>query len=128
MPQHPDPLLDDDSNYASSEDPDFAPDAATQAPISDSSGSESETEGNSIDARRTKEHARKGRAKSGRRKREKDEGAKDLGFENSGDEEVVETGLKKRRKRSKKDDRVDDDESDGGNGGFVRTRRMAALA
>jgi hypothetical protein len=53
------------------------------------------------------------------------EEAEDVGFENSGDEEIVERGLKRQRKKGRKGQ---EDEDEGGEGGFVKTRRMAALA
>lgn len=119
MPPALDPVLDEDSDYASSEDSDFAPEAAPAAAVSDSSSdsdSEPETEG--------------GAAKPKKRKRKtKDvQEAEDLGFENSGDEAIVKEHSKKQRKNKKGKNAVEEEEGDTGEGLFVRTRRMAALA
>lgn len=117
----PDTLLVDDSDYASEEDSDFAPAAAPPTPSDESSVSESEAEGG-VDR-----PLKKLKTKTGKRKRVSGhrEDAEDVGFENSGDEEVVEKGLKKQKKKGKKGT---EDEDEGGEGGFVKTRRMAALA
>jgi hypothetical protein len=130
MPQFHDPLLDEDSDYASSEDSNFAPDEVPQAAGSGSSDSdsESEAENDTDDVKSAKEQKIKGVTRTVKRKRDKIEGAEDVGFENSGDEEIVEKGLKRRRKRGKKSNEDEDDDGEGGEGGFVRTRRMAMLA
>ncbi|KAG9248267.1 bucentaur or craniofacial development-domain-containing protein [Calycina marina] len=109
-------LIPDDEDYASSEDSDFAPDAApaTAADVSsdeDSDADESPTE-------KTIKHIKK----PAKRKRG-DEKAEDLGFENSGDEAIIEKGLK-RQKRRKRGEVEDEDE--GGEGGLVKTRSMRA--
>jgi hypothetical protein len=129
MPRLPDPSLDEDSNYASSEDPDFAPDEVPQAAGSDSSDSDSDAENDTVDVKRANKQKIKGVTRTVKRKRAKVEEAEDVGFENSGDEEIVEKGLKRRRKkRGGKVNEDEDSDGDGGEGGFVRTRRMAILA
>jgi hypothetical protein len=118
----PDPRLDDDSDYASAEDSDFAPETAPLAASDDSSGSES---GDENTVNKSNNRPKTNTAKRKRARVAATEEAEDVGFENSGDEEIVERGLKRQRKKGKKSK---EDEDDGGEGGFVRTRRMAALA
>ena len=117
----PDPRIEDNSEYSSAEDSDFAPEAVRQAESDDSSDSESEPETTNNDTVR--------RQKPAKRKRTKvtaTEEAEDVGYENSGDEAVIESGLRRQRKKGKKGKQ--DDDEDVGEGGFVKTRRMAALA
>ena len=116
------PLVDyeDDSDYASAEDDDFKPDDAPTAGASASEASDSEDE--------TPEATEIERKKSVKRKRVKkddEEEAEDVGFENSGDEAIIGKGLKKAKRRKRKGD---EEEDEGGEGGFVKTRRMAAMA
>lgn len=113
----PDPLIIDDSDYASEEDSDFAPEVA--APIASDESSASESEAESGDEKPFKKHKKRKRATG------HNEEAEDVGFENSGDEEIVERGLKRQRKKGRKGH---EDGDEGGEGGFVKTRRMAALA
>jgi hypothetical protein len=113
----PDPLTIGDSDYASEEDSDFAPEAAAPVASDESSASESEAESGS------EKHVKK--SKKRKRATTHNEEAEDVGFENSGDEKIVERGLKRQRKKWKKGL---EDEDEGGEGGFVKTRRMAALA
>jgi hypothetical protein len=113
----PDPLIIDDSDYASEEDSDFAPEAAAPVGSGESSATESEAESGS------EKHVKKPRKR--KRATANNEEAEDVGFENSGDEEIVERGLKRQRKKGRKGL---EDEDEGGEGGFVKTRRMAALA
>lgn len=115
------PVLFDDSDYASEADSDFAPEAAPPVASDECSTSESEGESGHDD------HVKKPKTKAGKRKRAggRGEEAEDVGFENSGDEEIVEKGLKRQKKKGKKKGVEDEDE--GGEGGFVKTRRMAAL-
>ncbi|RFU26210.1 hypothetical protein B7463_g10114, partial [Scytalidium lignicola] len=115
----PPKLIPDDDDYASDEDSDFAPDAAplqVSDEPSDSESDEDESEANGV---------KKPKQKSTKRKRsEEQEGeAEDAGFENSGDEAIIEKGRKKRNKKGKKGD----DSDDGGEGGLIKTRRMRAL-
>lgn len=108
----PDPTLDQEEDYASSEDSDFAPE---DAPERDSTPSDDEEPADQA-------------APAGKRKRQAgEEEAEDAGFENSGDEAIIGKG-KKRLKRSKRKDRhggLDEDE-DGGEGGLVKTRSQRA--
>lgn len=121
MPPLVDTVLDEDSDYASAEDSDFAPDAAPAAVASDSSSdSDSEIEAHGV-ATKPKKRKRKGKDV---------QEAEDLGFENSGDEAIVKEHSKKvkRGKKGQEKGAVADEEEDTGEGLFVRTRRMAALA
>lgn len=112
----PDHLIIDDSDYASEEDSDFAPEVA--APIASDESSASESEAESSSDKTVKKPKKRKRATA------HNEEAEDVGFENSGDEEIVERGLKRQRKKGRK---ILEDEDAGGEGGFVKTRRMAAL-
>ncbi|KAL2201426.1 bucentaur or craniofacial development-domain-containing protein [Corynascus similis CBS 632.67] len=104
-----DPVPDED--YVSEEDSDFAPD---DAPAEESSVSDDDEP---TDAEQTIRE---------KRKRESDNNATDdAGFENSGDEAIIEKGKKRQKKKSKREDEeVDEDE--GGEGGLIKTRRMRA--
>ncbi|KAL2019694.1 hypothetical protein VTK56DRAFT_9313 [Thermocarpiscus australiensis] len=105
------PELEHEEDYASEEDSDFAPD---DAPADESSASEDE-------------EAETDKASPGKRKRHPgDDGADDAGFENSGDEAIIERG-KKRHKKSRRKDGGEADEDEGGEGGLVKTRRMRAV-
>ena len=116
----PDALIENDSEYSSAEDSDFAPEAVQQLASDDSSDSESESETANNDTTKKKKPAKRKRAKGA-----VTEDAEDVGYENSGDEAIIETGLRRQRKKGKKGR---EDDEDGGEGGFVKTRRMAALA
>jgi hypothetical protein len=108
----PDTIL-DDQDYGSSEDSDFAPDAVQADGSEESSDEEFESAEVTV---------KKGKPRSTKRKRGQDDEAEDAGFENSGDEAIIEKGLKKQKKKNKE---VDDDE--GGEGGLIKTRSMRAL-
>lgn len=115
------PLVDyeDDSDYASAEDHDFNPDATSKDDASDS-------EDDSAPAAQIESETKKP-TKRKRAKVDNGDGqeAEDVGFENSGDEAIIGKGLKKAKRRKRKGEESEDE---GGEGGFVRTRRMAALA
>ncbi|KAM0127041.1 hypothetical protein ACHAO1_009730 [Botrytis cinerea] len=111
----PPELIPSDEEYASSEDEDFAPDTAPAQ--EESSESEAEDEDSTAVTNKAKKETTK-------RKRGNDEEAEDAGFENSGDEAIIEKGLKKRKKKSKKGGKEEEDE--GGEGGLVKTRSMRA--
>lgn len=100
----PDPILDEDEQYASSEDSDFAPDAAPDQ-ASNHSGSEDGDD-------RPKRPAN-------------DQEADEAGYDNSGDEAIIKRG-EKRRKRSKGKVGAHGDEDEGGEGGLIKTRRQRA--
>ncbi|RGP68241.1 swr1-complex 5 [Fusarium longipes] len=104
----PDPLLDEDEQYASSEDSDFAPD---DAPNQASDQSDVEDEKDEDDKATNK------------RSRTADEDAADAGYDNSGDEAIIKRGEKRRKKTQTKG--VQEDE-DGGEGGLIKTRRQRA--
>lgn len=118
----PPALIPDDSDYESAEDSDFAPDAV---PVDDEAAESSDDE---VDAAPVKPKP------SAKRKRGEEE-AEDAGFENSGDEAIIERGLKRRRnkKKGKKNGGGGDVEiegegegDEGGEGGLVKTRSMRA--
>jgi hypothetical protein len=109
----PNPLIIDDSDYASEEDSDFT----LAAPVASDESSASESEAESGSEKPAKKHKKRKRAAG------QNEDAEDVSFENSGDEEIVERGLKRQKKKGRKGR---EDEDEGGEGGFVKTRRMAA--
>ena len=105
MPQS---IHDEDDQYASAEDSDFAPEDAP-----DAASEASDSEGDSEAPATTK------------RKRETDDAADDAGFENSGDEAILSKGQKRRRKGKDRDaDAARPDE--GEDGPLVKTRSMRA--
>lgn len=99
-----DPALEEDDQYASSEDSDFAPDVVPAA------ASDSEDE---ADEPASKRHPAKGN----------EDGADDAGYHNSGDEAIIEKGRKRRRRAQ---DKGVDEYEEGGEGGLVKTRRQRA--
>lgn len=107
----PDPILDQEEDYVSSEDSDFAPEEAAER---ESTPSEDEADA-------TPDHP----AATSKRKRQQagDDEAEDAGFENSGDEAIIGKG-KKRLKRATRQNGYDDDE--GGEGGLIKTRSQRA--
>ncbi|KAF7897579.1 hypothetical protein EAF00_005807 [Botryotinia globosa] len=111
----PPELIPSEEEYASSEDEDFAPDTAPAQ--EESSESEAEDEDSTAVTNQSK-------TKTTKRKRGDDEEAEDAGFENSGDEAIIEKGLKRRKKKSRKGGKEEEDE--GGEGGLVKTRSMRA--
>lgn len=106
----PEPVRDDD--YLSEEDSDFALD---DAPAEDSSGSDDDEAADT-----EKPAAGKGKQQS----EDGADGADDAGFENSGDEAIIEKGKSRQRKSKRKALEADGDE--GGEGGLIKTRRMRA--
>lgn len=112
----PDPIVDEE-DYASSEDSDFAPEEA----VDQDAGAESSDEDDSepVDAATSAARSKK-RQQPG----DGDGEAADAGFENSGDEAIIEKG-KKRQKKSRKAQQDQDDE--GGEGGLIKTRSMRAV-
>ncbi|RYP92679.1 hypothetical protein DL770_001192 [Monosporascus sp. CRB-9-2] len=105
----PGPAVDED--YASDEDSDFAPDTAPAADASDVSESEDESDQPGAKRKRNKHPA--------------DDDAADAGFENSGDEAIIQKGKKRQKKARRKDGEVKDDE-EAGDGGLIKTRSMRA--
>ncbi|KAK4106811.1 BCNT-domain-containing protein [Parathielavia hyrcaniae] len=99
-----------DEDYRSEEDSDFAPE---DAPAEESSVSDDDEP---ADAEKSTQAKRK--------QRDAEDGAADAGFENSGDEAIIEKG-KKRQKRVKRDN-GEAEEDEGGEGGLIKTRRMRA--
>jgi len=101
-----------DEDYASEEDSDFALDDAPAEESSVSDDEEGEVDGADTSG-------------AGKRKRQGEDAADDgAGFENSGDEAIIEKGKRRQKKSKKKDGEADDDE--GGEGGLIKTRRMRA--
>ncbi|KAK4123577.1 BCNT-domain-containing protein [Parathielavia appendiculata] len=99
-----------DEDYLSEEDSDFAPE---EAPAEESSVSDDD------------EAADAEKSTQGKRKRQDvEDGAEDAGFENSGDEAIIEKGKRRQKKAKRKDGEADEDE--GGEGGLIKTRRMRA--
>ncbi|PFH58968.1 hypothetical protein XA68_12965 [Ophiocordyceps unilateralis] len=99
----PSPINPDDNHYASSQDSDFAPDeVAAQA----SESSDSDEEG--------------GKPRHGA-KRQRSEA--DEGYNNSGDEAVIQKGRKRQRRAR---DKGEVQGNDGGEGGLIKTRRQRA--
>jgi hypothetical protein len=113
----PPKLILDDEDYASEEDSDFAPDQAPTRTSDTSSDEESDAE-----------DQLKAKPKSAKRKRGRDEEAEDVGFENSGDEAIIERGLKRQKKKGKKgkDTEEEDDDDGDSKGGLIKTRSMRA--
>lgn len=106
----PNPSLEaEDEHYASSEDSDFAPDAAPE-PASDESESEDATTHGPSKRKCTETIA--------------DGKDKDDGYDNSGDEAIIAKGQKGRKRAHAKGQHVDDEE--GGEGGLVKTRAQRA--
>jgi hypothetical protein len=105
-----------DEEYVSEEDSDFAP--------ADAPGEESASSDDDEAAVAENNAPRKRKVRDG------DEGAEVAGFENSGDEAIIERGKKRQRKSKRRDGRpdadADADEDEGGEGGLVKTRRMRA--
>jgi hypothetical protein len=106
------PEIVEDEDYSSAEDEDFNPDAA---PTNELSESEDEGQGDEQPAIKK------------RKRQAGDTEAEDAGFENSGDEAIIDKG-NKRRKRSKGKDggQAENEADEGGEGGFVKTRSMRA--
>lgn len=112
----PDPLLDPEEDYASSEDSDFAPEEAAEE--RESTPSEDEAEAADATPDQTTATTTKRKRQAG-----DEHEAEDAGFENSGDEAVIGRG-KKRLKRAARHQHGDDDE--GGEGGLIKTRSQRA--
>ncbi|KAK1756166.1 swr complex subunit [Echria macrotheca] len=105
-------LDDNEDQYASEEDSDFAPD---DGPANESAASDDEeVEGD--------------KPTSGKRKRAAtDAEAEDAGFENSGDEAIIEKAKKRRKKAKTKDTAAEVDGEDGDEGHVIKTRSMRAV-
>lgn len=101
----PDPLTDEDEQYASSEDSDFAPDDAPAA-ASNHSDSEDDAE-----------------QPSKKRRPAADADAEDAGYDNSGDEAIIKRG---KRRKTKTKDQIANEDDEGGEGGLIKTRRQRA--
>ncbi|PNY24394.1 Swr1-complex protein 5 [Tolypocladium capitatum] len=107
----PDPFTDDDDEqYASSEDSDFAPDEAPEQ------GSE-QSDSDDGEAKPTAKRRRPAGDVDG-------QDGQDDGYDNSGDEAIIEKGRKRRKKAKNKGQACDDE--DGGEGGLIKTRRQRA--
>lgn len=113
----PDPSVNDE-DYASSEDSDFAPEDAAEQDAGAESSDEDDSEAVATTTTTTSAPSKK------RKQAGDDDEAADAGFENSGDEAIIEKG-KKRQKKSRKGQQDQDDE--GGEGGLIKTRSMRAV-
>ncbi|KAK0646146.1 bucentaur or craniofacial development-domain-containing protein [Cercophora newfieldiana] len=108
----PDPDMDLEEDYASEEDSDFAPE---DAPANESSPSDDEEEEGDSE-----------KPTSGKRKRSAPEPeAEDAGFENSGDEAIIDKGKKRQKKPKGKTPAVGDEEEN--DGPLIKTRSMRAV-
>lgn len=110
-----DPIVDDE-DYASSEDSDFAPEDAPEQDGGAESSDEDDSE--AVPAAKSAAPSKK-RTQAG----DGDEAA-DAGFENSGDEAIIEKGKKRQKKTRKAQQNLDDE---GGEGGLIKTRSMRAV-
>lgn len=104
----PDPSPEEDEQYLSEEDSDFAPDEAREAPFEQSDSDDDE--------------AAPGKTKRSRPAEAAD--AQDDGYDNSGDEAIIAKGHKRRKRAHNRGEAADDDE--GGEGGLVKTRAQRA--
>lgn len=105
---------DQDDTYASEDDSDFAPD---EAPDAASSASEDEGDEISVEPAPAKRKGQDGCE------------ATDAGYENSGDESVIDKGRKKRRKKDNHGEAAAADargDEDGEGGIVIKTRSMRA--
>lgn len=106
----PDPEVEEE--YASSEDSDFAPE---DAGARESSPDDSDDEDVPPDATSATAPKRKRIANN--------EEPQNVGFENSGDEAIIEKAKTKRQKKARK---ANQDGDDGGDGGLIKTRSQRA--
>lgn len=108
----PDTILDAEDEYASEEDSDFAPEdgVANESSVSDDDGDVPDDKPTS---------AKRKRPTAGPE-------AEDAGFENSGDEAIIEKG-KKRQKKSKTKDKTTEADDDAADGPLIKTRSMRAV-
>jgi hypothetical protein len=103
--------IDDEEDYASEEDSDFALD---DAPANDSSPSDDDDDDDEANT--------ESKPSTGRKRPAPDTEADDAGFENSGDEAIIEKGKKRRKK-----DKTADVAPDADNGPLIKTRSMRAV-
>jgi len=115
-----------DEDYASSEDSDFAPDGQDQH-AGQESGFESDSEEDEGAAKEnsvpTATNITSNALKRKRPTKDSEPEAEDAGFENSGDEAIVQKGKKKRKKKDEDEGREDDGDE---NGGLIKTRSQRA--
>lgn len=121
-PPLPDPEIDDE-DYASEEDSDFAPDEEEGVAGDDANGEAGESSEDSEADQDGTTTTKAAPTSSRKRKQQQDGDGEDAGFENSGDEAIIEKG-KKRRKRGQQKQA---DEEEGGEGGLIKTRSMRAV-
>ncbi|KAK1831773.1 swr complex subunit [Podospora conica] len=107
----PNPAIDDEEDYASEEDSDFALD---DAPANDSSPSDDDDDDDEANTSKP--------AATGRKRPAPEAEAEDAGFENSGDEAIIEKGKNRRKKGKTADVAPDVDE-----GPLIKTRSMRAV-
>ncbi|KAK5990114.1 SWR1-complex protein 5 [Cladobotryum mycophilum] len=104
----PDPQINDDEEYASSQDSDFAPENAQEL---ESGNSDSEDEGT------TESTTKRNQPITGANAEQADD------YENSGDEAIIEKGRKRQKRAKAKKEAVDDE---AGEGGLIKTRSQRA--
>ena len=109
----PNPAIDEEEDYASEEDSDFALD---DAPANDSSPSDDDDDDDDETNTESKP------VSADRKRPAPDTEAEDAGFENSGDEAIIEKGKKRRKKGKTADVAPDADE-----GPSIKTRSMRAV-
>ena len=109
----PNPAIDEEEDYASEEDSDFALD---DAPANDSSPSDDDDDDDDETNTESKP------VSADRKRPAPDTEAEDAGFENSGDEAIIEKGKKRRKKDKTADVAPDADE-----GPLIKTRSMRAV-
>lgn len=97
--------INDDEEYNSASDDDFAPDAVAPDANDSSTSSDDDDDDNAAASVKKSRHSAKKRAN----------GDEALDFANSGDEATISKARKKRKK-------VDDDDDEGGEGGLIKTR------
>jgi hypothetical protein len=106
----PEHIIDEDEEYESSQDSDFAPDADDAPDVA--SGSSDSEDGDDTKAVRKRQRPVKDASAEG-----EGEG------NNSGDEAIIEKGRKKQKRAKAKGEAVDDK---GGEGGLIKTRSQRA--
>ena len=114
-----DPHLELEEDYASEEDSDFAPEDAPANEVS-SDDENDENDNEAVDGEKPVPGKRKRPAPANPE-------AEDIGFENSGDEAIVEKGKKRQKKSKSKHVAANADDEDGEDRILIKTRSMRAV-
>jgi len=114
-----DPHLEPEEDYASEEDSDFAPEDAPANEVS-SDDENDENDNEAVDGEKPVPGKRKRPAPANPE-------AEDIGFENSGDEAIVEKGKKRQKKSKSKHVAANADDEDGEDRILIKTRSMRAV-